>query len=39
MFFKNKQENSEYSDREFDDLLKELAEQGPIFHDNEEEDR
>lgn len=37
MFFKSKQEDNEYNDHDFDNLLKELAEQGPIFHDSEED--
>lgn len=38
MFFNSKKEDYEYADEEFDKLLKNLAEEGPIFHD-EDEDR
>lgn len=37
MFFNSKKEDYEYVDAKFDELLKSLAEEGPIFHDSDED--
>lgn len=39
MLFKNNKQSQAFDDLAYDNLLKSLAEQGPIFHDDKEDDR